>query len=136
MVDVPWLRRAHLRLLQTFGYVALPLCAIGVYGITAFAAHAQRREFAIRAALGASTRELTIAMIRRELAPVLLGLGIGLAVAVVIAPHLFAGAFDISPLDRASYIIAACVLLGTAALASYVPIRRAGAADPAEALAS
>ena len=129
-------RRAHLRLLQTFGYVALLLCAIGVYGITAFAAHAQRREFAIRAALGASARDLTIAMIRRELAPVLLGLGIGLAVAVVIAPHLFADAFDISPLDAASYILAACLLLGTAALASSVPIRRAGAADPSEALAS
>jgi putative ABC transport system permease protein len=129
-------RRANVRLLQSFGNVALVLCAIGVYGVTAFAARARRRELAIRAALGASQRELTIEMLRRELVPVVVGLGIGLVVAAAAAPRLFGDAFATSPHDAATYILAAVVLLGTAALATYVPVRRAGAAEPSEALAA
>src|SRR5437867_4528383 len=45
-------RRANVRVLQAFGNVALVLCAMGVYGVTAFAARTRRRELAIRSALG------------------------------------------------------------------------------------
>ena len=71
-------RRAAVRLLQVFAVVALVLCVMGMYGVAAFAARTRRREFAVRAALGATRRELTTSMLRRELRTVLLGLGLGL----------------------------------------------------------
>jgi ABC-type antimicrobial peptide transport system permease subunit len=127
-------RRAHVRLLQVFGEVAQVLCAIGVYAVAAFAAGTRRRELAIRAALGASRRELTAEMLRRELWPVVLGLAWGLVIALGSAPVLFAGAFAISPRDVLTYVQVAVVLFTTAFLAIYVPVRRAGATNPSEAL--
>jgi ABC-type antimicrobial peptide transport system permease subunit len=127
-------RRANVRLLQGFGYVALVLCAIGVYGVAAFAARMRRRELAIRSALGASRGELTKSMLRHELVPVLLGLGVGCVVTLIASPYLFGGAFDTSPRDVATYLQVAMVLLAVAVLATYMPVRRAGAANPSEAL--
>ena len=127
-------RRAHVRLLQAFGNVALILCAIGVYGAAAFSARARRRELAIRAALGANRRDLTLSMVRGELSPVLVGLAIGVVVAAGVAPTLFGGAFAISPRDAPTYIEVTGILLVVAVLAAYLPVRRAGAAHLAEVL--
>jgi hypothetical protein len=74
--------RANVRLLETFDNVALGLCALGVYGVATFAARARRRELAIGAALGAGTGELTRAMLRQELQPVVAGRAYGNAAAV------------------------------------------------------
>jgi putative ABC transport system permease protein len=127
-------RRAHVRLLEVFGYVALVLCAIGVYGVTAFAARTRRRELAIRSALGASRGELTKSMLQRELLPVFLGIGVGSIVALIVAPYLFSGVFETSPRDIGIHLQVAMMLCAVAVLATYIPVRRAGAAHPAEAL--
>jgi predicted permease len=127
-------RRANVRVLQAFGNVALALCAIGVYGVTAFAARSRRREIAIRSALGGSRRELTTGMLRRELPPVILGVAAGVLVALIAAPGLFGGAFDVSPRNAATYFEVAALLLSVAVVATYVPVRRACAANPADAL--
>jgi ABC-type antimicrobial peptide transport system permease subunit len=127
-------RRTNARLLQFFGGVALGLCAVGVYGVAAFSARSRRRELAIRAALGADGRNLTVWMLRRELAPVVVGLGIGLTGAWLGAPVLFGGAFETDPRDGATYVGVGTVLLAVAVVASYFPVRRAGTSNPAEAL--
>ena len=127
-------RRANVHVLEAFGNIALVLCAIGVYGVTAFAARMRRRELAIRSALGASRRELTLSMLRRELLPVFLGLGVGVVAALVAAPYLFGGAFEMSPRDVRTYVQVSMILLAVALLAMYIPVRRAGAANPSEAL--
>ena len=127
-------RRAHVRLLQAFGDVALALCAIGVYGVTAFSARTRKRELAIRAALGATQRELTCTMLRRELRPVLAGLGCGLLLALIAAPHLFANVYATGPRDAVTYAEVAGMLLTVATIATYLPIRRAGRTNPSEAL--
>jgi putative ABC transport system permease protein len=127
-------RRANARLLQCFGVVALGLCAIGVYGVAAFSARSRRRERAIRAALGADGRNLTVSMLRRELAPVVVGLGIGLTGAWFGAPVLFAGAFETDPRDGATYVGVGAVLLAVAVVASYLSVRSVGTSNPAEAL--
>ena len=127
-------RRANVRLLQAFGNIALVLCTMGVYGVTAFAARMRRRELAIRSALGASRRELTLEMLRRELPPVFVGLGVGVAAALIAAPSLFGGAFEMSPRDVRTYLQVAVMLLAVAVVATYMPIRRAGAANPSELL--
>jgi hypothetical protein len=127
-------RRANVSLLRVFGDVALTLCAIGVYGVAAFAARTRRRELAIRAALGASRRELTLSMFRHELSQVLMGLGLGVTAALAAAPILFAGAFATSPRDVTTYAQASAILLAVAMIATYLPVRRAGAANPSETL--
>jgi putative ABC transport system permease protein len=127
-------RRANMRLLQAFGNVALVLCAIGVYGVTAYAARTRRRELAIRSALGASRGELTRALLRRELPPVLLGLGAGSVAALIAAPYLFGSAFETSPRDAGTYVQVTVALFTVAVVAAYIPVRRAGAANPSEAL--
>jgi putative ABC transport system permease protein len=126
--------RANVRLLQVFGNVALALCAIGVYGVTAFAARSSRRELAIRSALGGSRLVLTVAMLRRELPPVILGVTAGVFVALIGAPLWFDGVFQVGPRDLTTYVEVGIVLLIIAMLSAYVPIRRAGAVNPAEAL--
>jgi len=127
-------RRANVRLLQVFGNVALFLCAVGVYAVTAFAARARRRELAIRSALGATRGALTWSIFRRELLPVVLGLAAGSVVALSTAPALFGGAFETSPRDIRTYVQVATMLLAVALLATYIPVHRAGAANPSEVL--
>jgi putative ABC transport system permease protein len=129
-------RRANVHLLAAFGNIALGLCAIGVYAVTAFAARMRRRELAIRFALGASRRALTRSMLGRELQPVLVGLGLGVVAALMAAPLLFDGAFEISPRDVRTYSQVVVILLGVALLATYIPVHRAGAgvANPSEVL--
>jgi putative ABC transport system permease protein len=126
--------RVDVRLLQTFGPLAIALCTIGVYAVATLAAGMRRREFAIRAALGASRRELIARTLREELWPVVRGLLIGAPVAVVLTPRLGSLLFRGSPYDPASYAIACVVLITAALVASYAPVRRAGASNPADLL--
>lgn len=129
-----WHRSAHdvpTFILEAFGNIALVLCAIGV---TAFAARMRRRELAIRSALGASRRELTLSMLRRELPPVFVGLGVGVVAALITAPFLFDAALGMSPRDLRTYLQVAMLLLAVAVVAIYIPVRRAGATNPSEVL--
>jgi putative ABC transport system permease protein len=127
-------RRANVRLLQVFGNLSLILCAIGVYGVAAFAASTRRRELAIRSALGASRRALTLSMLRGELLPVGVGLIAGLAVALLVAPLVFGAAFNTDPRATLTYGQVAAILFSVAAVAIYLPIRRACATNPSDAL--
>jgi len=126
--------RVDVRLLQTFGPLAIALCAIGVYAVASFSTGTRRRELAIKAALGATRRELMVRTLREELRPVVLGIAIGAAAAAALAPRLGTLLFRASPFDPWSYGFAGVTLLTSALLASYVPARRAGAANPAELL--
>src|SRR6185503_5540823 len=100
----------------------------------AFSAATRRRELAIRAAFGASRRELARLLFREELRPVLLGVGIGMLTALGLSRPLEGVLFQISARDPFTYVIVAATLLGVAFVASYVPARRAGLADPVELL--
>jgi putative ABC transport system permease protein len=127
-------RRASVRLLQTFGDAAMALCAIGVYGVSAFSARARRRELAIRAALGATRRDLMTSMLGGELRPVLVGLAFGVVASFGAARVLFAGAAAEGPQDAAAYLQVAGMLIAVALVAAYLPVRHAGAISPSEAL--
>jgi putative ABC transport system permease protein len=126
--------RVDVRLLQTFGPLAIVLCTIGVYAVASFSAGTRRRELSIRAALGATRRELTTRTLREEIRPVVLGVVIGAVVAVLTAPRLGTLLFHASPFDPWSYGLACLTLLTAALLASYLPARRAGASNPADLL--
>src|SRR5262249_17918647 len=127
-------RRTNVTLLTTFGEIAVGLCAIGVYAIASFAASGRRRELAIRAALGATSRDLAALMCRQEFIVVIVGPGIGLFLASIAADSILGPVFDTSLLDPATYAKAAGLLIGVGALATFLPAWRAAVANAVDLL--
>ncbi len=117
-----------------FGLLALVLAAIGLYSVIAYNVAQRTHELGVRVALGAQVPELVrlvlVEGMRLALVGILLGAGIALIVGRWVQPLLFA----VSPRDPAVFAVVAVVLLAIAALASFIPARRAGRVDPLQAL--
>jgi ABC-type antimicrobial peptide transport system permease subunit len=116
------------------GSTALALGMIGIYGVLSYAVSQRRREIGIRLALGAQTGELKRMFVRHGLALATIGVTIGVVAAAGLARLMSSLLFGIRPLDPVTYAVGALLLGLAAALASYLPARRAAAVDPAEAL--
>lgn len=116
------------------GAMALVLGIVGIYGVISYAVSQRAREIGIRLALGAQRDELRWIFVRSALALTGIGLVIGVATAAALMQWLKSLLFGISPLDPFTYITVPLVLAAAAALASYLPARRAAAMDPVEAL--
>jgi predicted permease len=116
------------------GVMALVLGIVGIYGVIAYAVSQRTREIGIRIALGAQRRELRGMFVRDGLLLAAIGAAMGLAAAVALTRLMSALLFGVSTLDAQAYAFASTVLIGAAALASYVPARRATVVDPVEAL--
>ena len=127
-------QRAAASLVGAFGFVGLLLSGTGILGLLAYVVEARRREIGIRMAVGASGPAVIRAVVGRGMRPVLLGLGAGLAVAVAAAGALESLLYDVAPRDPLSFGSAALLLLAAAALAAWVPARRAARTDPAATL--
>ncbi|MEM7582077.1 MAG: FtsX-like permease family protein [Acidobacteriota bacterium] len=121
-------------LLTAFGALALVLGAIGVYGVGSYAASRRTREIGIRMALGARRRMMLRALMTRELMPVAVGVGLGLAGALVATRSLTGSLYGVSATDPAILSVAAMTLTAVAAAASFLPARRAAGVDPIIAL--
>jgi predicted permease len=116
------------------GAVALVLGIIGLYGVISYAVSQRRREIGIRLALGAQEAELQRMFVRSGLALAGIGVAAGLAAAAGLMRLMKSLLFGISPLDPLTFVAVPVVLVAAAALASYVPARRAASVDPVEAL--
>ena len=117
-----------------FGLVALLLAGTGLYGVMAYNVARRRREIGIRMALGAQ-RGNVIGMVLKEVALVVfIGVAIGLGVSLATTRFISSLLFGLAPNDPVTVIFAAIVLMGAAALAGYLPARRATKVDPLEAL--
>jgi ABC-type antimicrobial peptide transport system permease subunit len=114
--------------------MALLLGIVGIYGVIAYAVTQRAREIGIRAALGAPRRALVAMFIRHGVMLALAGVGCGLAGAAVLTRVMASLLFGTSPLDPAIYVLASLGLMSIAALASYVPARRATLVDPVRTL--
>lgn len=121
-------------LLLAFAGVALVLALVGVYGVTAQAARQRLPEMGLRMALGARAVDLVRLTLARSVVLVAIGIGTGVAAALV-ATRVMAGMlYGVAPNDPATFI-AVPLLLATAALgASWLPARRAARVDPATIL--
>jgi putative ABC transport system permease protein len=127
-------RRFNLQVIVAFACSALLLSVVGVYSVSASAAARRTREIGIRVALGASKKEVVGLVIRSGMAPVVLGLIVGTAVVCLSSPAMASLLFGVTPYDPLSLSLVAVVLTTTAALASYLPARRASRVDPVAAL--
>lgn len=122
------------RLSAFFGLLAVFLACIGIYGLMSYAVTRRTSEIGIRVALGAGRSNVLWMVMRESLALVGIGLIIGVPVALA-ADRLVAGMlFGLKPADPISIAGAALVLLAFAALAGYLPARRAAKIEPTVAL--
>jgi len=115
---------------------ALVLGVVGLYGVLSYAVSQQRREIAIRLALGAQQRDVQRRFVRYGVTLAGLGVVIGLVGAAGATRLMSALLYDVQPVDPLTYAAVAAGLTLVAALASYLPARRASAVAPAESLAA
>jgi ABC-type antimicrobial peptide transport system permease subunit len=113
-----------------FAATALLLAALGIYGTISYVVSEQRREIAIRLALGAERQDILKMVLRRGLGLSAAGAAIGVSGALVVS-HLMAGLlFGVSPNDLATFVGVTLALTTVALAASYVPALRAMRLDP------
>jgi putative ABC transport system permease protein len=121
-------------MLAIAGGMALLLGIVGIYGVISYSVSQRTREIGIRIALGAQQSALKTMVVRHGLLLSGVGVVLGLSVAAALTRILSSFLFQISPFDPVTYVSVSAVLLGAAALASYVPAHRASAVNPADAL--
>jgi putative ABC transport system permease protein len=123
-------RRFQLTLLGIFAATALVTACIGIYGVLAHSLARRRAEIGVRMALGAHRSDIHRLVLREGLGAAAIGLAIGIAAAIVLGQLLESLLFGVRPADPL-VLAAVAALLGTvAAVAAYVPARRASARGP------
>lgn len=129
-------RRVTTALMLAFAVVALLLSAVGIYGVVVYGVSQRRREFGIRVALGARRADVTRLVVWQGTSMALVGTAIGIALAMLGTGALTHLVFGVALRDVTSLVVAAGTLIGVAALASWIPARRAATVDPAVTLRS
>jgi putative ABC transport system permease protein len=126
--------RLYLVLIGSFALTALLLCAIGLYGVLAYAVGQRTREIGIRLALGAKRTEVLRMVMVQAGRLAVAGVGLGLIAAVLASRVLRSQLFEVAPTDVATYAAVGGGLLLVSLLASWIPARRASRIDPLTAL--
>jgi putative ABC transport system permease protein len=121
-------------LMGAFALLALTLAGIGIYGLLSYAVAQRQHEIGIRMALGANARTVQRMMMRQGMTLAAVGAILGLAAALVLGRLANSFLYGVSWADPITLIAVPTVLLGIAALACYLPARRATRVDPVIAL--
>ncbi|HEY6390430.1 MAG TPA: FtsX-like permease family protein [Bryobacteraceae bacterium] len=121
-------------LFGAFAAAALVLAAMGIYGLLAYSVEQRRQEMGIRQALGAGRGDILTLVLRQGMALALAGVAIGLAGAAALTRLLATLLFHVSPTDPAIFAAMAVLFVSVAAMASYLPARRALDVDPLTAM--
>lgn len=127
-------QRFEASLLALFAAAALLLAGLGVYGVVAYSVGRRTQEIGIRSALGARPGALAGEVIRQAMAPVVIGLVLGVAAALVAGRLVASLLYAVAPSDPATISVVAAALLAAGVLAAWLPARRAARTDPAAAL--
>src|SRR5262249_22487605 len=114
--------------------LALLLASIGLYGVLSYAVTQRTNEIGVRMALGATSRDILLSFGRRGLTLTLGGLAMGLALSVVVVRLMATLIYGFEPNHAMAGAAVSVILLSVAALACFVPARRASRLDPVVAL--
>jgi predicted permease len=120
-----------------FSLFGLLLASIGLFGVLSYTVARRTNEIGVRMALGAQTRDIMRLVMKEAALLVALGMCIGLAAAMAttrLAASMFSMLFGLAPVDPLTITLAASLLISVAALAGYLPARRASRVDPMIAL--
>jgi predicted permease len=134
MSQALWAPRMGGFLLALFGALALVLSAVGVYGVLSYSVNQQTREIGLRMALGAQRGDVMRLILGQGLRLTVLGLGLGVLVALGLMRVLVSLLFDVRAYDPTTYTAVTLLLTAVALLACYIPARRAMRVDPMVAL--
>jgi predicted permease len=122
------------RLTTLFGLLALVLASVGLYGITSYAVARRTSEIGLRMALGADRTNVVRLVMRGAFVQVALGLAVGIPIALLGGRFMADQLFGVRSYDPLSIAIAVFVLSAAAALAGFIPARRAASIEPMQAL--
>ncbi len=117
-----------------FGFLAVVLAAVGIYGVIAFSVSKRTHEIGVRMALGARKADVTRLVIKEGLLLAALGFGIGLPGVLIVLRVVSSAVAALTPTAPGASLAVGLALLVVALAASYVPARRAAGMDPVVAL--
>jgi putative ABC transport system permease protein len=126
--------RFYAVMLGAFAFVALALAAVGLYGVVSYAVSQRTKEIGIRMALGAGRGDVIGLLAGQGMMVTIAGIGVGLAGAFAVTRYLESMLFGVTPFDPPTVGAVTLLLATVAALASYIPARRATRVDPMVAL--
>jgi len=121
-------------LTSLFGFLALVLASIGLYGVTAYSVERRTSEIGIRMALGADRVNVLKLVLRGALLQVAIGLAIGIPAAILGGRAMAAQLFGVKPYDANALLLTVAVLSFAAFVAAVIPARKAASLDPMRAL--
>jgi putative ABC transport system permease protein len=134
MSDASAQPRAQTTVLTALTTLALAMAAVGLYGVVAFSVAQRTKEIGIRIALGATRSRVLLMALREGVTIGVLGLLVGIGIALAVVRLLQASLYGIAATDPLSFVAATVVLIAVALVASYVPASRASDVDPLIAL--
>jgi ABC-type antimicrobial peptide transport system permease subunit len=106
------------------------LAVVGLYGVMAYNGVRRMREIGVRLALGAGRRQIVVMMLRQGMRLLVIGLAVGIAGGLVSSRVVRSLLFEVSPTDPLTYFAVAALLAIAAAVACWIPARRASRVDP------
>jgi len=123
-------------LVLLFATLALVLAAIGTYGVIAFSVNQRIHEFGVRIALGAQPWDVVRSVLGGGMKLAVTGIGVGVVLGLALSRLLGNLLYEVKPVDPVAIVATSLIVIGVAALASYIPSMRATRADPIHALRS
>jgi putative ABC transport system permease protein len=126
--------RFEATLLVAFAVLSLALAAVGLFGVLSYIVAQRTQEIGIRVALGAQKSDVLRLVVGQGMMPASIGMGLGIIAALGVTRLLSSLLFGVKPTDPLTFASVLLILAGVAALATYLPARRAAKVDPMVAL--
>ena len=123
-------------LLATLGAVGLLLAVVGIYGVVGYVVSLRTQEIGVRVALGATPSRVVGLIVRQGMRPVLVGVVVGMAVALAVTRVLASQLYGVGATDPLTFVAVAFFVALVAAATAALPARRAARVDPVSALMS